>query len=222
MITDYRLLFNDEISFINSIHEKPEYNSLPVFMFCHSLGTSYGTLAINSLPYLKAVAFTGTATYPGFGTSSIFGIKALAPMASWPSIERIGSFLAYMSPTGDAAPILLEETTSNQLEINKAKSCHRLYHGYTRNKTAYEGIKLGKAAKDERSKLTIPIKILHGANDNMTSKKGATELYDVISTPNELKSITIIPNCKHEILFETDEIRIKYTNIIIDYFKSFI
>ena len=182
----------------------------------------YGTLSINSLPYIKAVIFTGYATYPGYGAASLFGIKMLYPLSNTPIVGPVTGALAAIAPNGDAAPLFIEETTSSVEELEIYQKDGRAYFGATRNKTAYEIMKMVKIVKQEMKNIKVPMMILHGSIDMICLSKGSVELHEKSATLAHEKSLHIIPDCKHEVLMETTDIQEKYTNIMIDYYESFI
>jgi alpha-beta hydrolase superfamily lysophospholipase len=200
LLDDYSILHLDFIEFIKQIQlQNP---GIPVFLFCHSMGTLVGLLAVSSLQNIHAVIFSGTALFIGPDSGSPFGLRFLYPLTLTDFAKILTKFLAELDPNGPAAPILDSGITSDEKELNLLKKDARQIHKWVVNKTAYEMLKMIEAAKKAVSLFNLPTLIIHGEKDEIALPVGSLFIYNNSKTLEADKRIKIFPGLKHEIIHE--------------------
>jgi alpha-beta hydrolase superfamily lysophospholipase len=70
------------------------------------------------------------------------------------------------------------------------------------NKSAYELIKWISVIKEEIPNVTIPFMCLHGEKDIIALPGGSQYLLDNTGTAPSLKSLSILPDLRHEVYHE--------------------
>jgi len=200
LIVDFKMLPMDFAALCRSVHD--EYPALPCFIVSHSMGTLVTALAINDLPFVKAVVFVGCALISGPGASSIFGIKALYPLSQTFVAPYITGLLASASPQGNAAPIVFNEVTSWEHGREILLKDSRRYDGEIMNKTAYELIKFIIEVKKELPNLKVPFMCLHGSADTICLPKGSEYMMENTGTDKDQKSYILLPNLMHDVFNE--------------------
>jgi alpha-beta hydrolase superfamily lysophospholipase len=76
------------------------------------------------------------------------------------------------------------------------------YHGPITADTANQFHRASKAAARDLSKITVPILIIHGENDDVALPSGAKRIYDGISTPEGKKRLVMLQKGDHYVYFE--------------------
>jgi alpha-beta hydrolase superfamily lysophospholipase len=147
VIPDCTVMYRDFIAFGTSINEK--HPTVPLFMLAHSMGTLVGMMSINSIPQLKAAVLSGPAVIAGPGSSSPFGMRCLYPLSQTSFAICLTSVTSAVDPRGAAAPLVLEEITSDPDELERIRKDPRLAPPIVTNKSAYEVVKLINATKAE-------------------------------------------------------------------------
>eukprot|EP01035_Chromulina_nebulosa_P019153 gene19153-24994_t len=222
LINDFRVLASDLVSLITYIRSNEKLSTLPLFIFSHSLGTLITIKALKDLTDIAAIVFSGTPIFPGFGSASPFGLKFLYPIA----ISSLGIPIIYLTssltPLGPAGPVVESELAYNEDVINKARIDGRHYKGEIRNRTAYETLVVTKEVKELVKSITLPILVIHGKDDNISLHKGSEYIYENAATEADKKTLIIIPNSKHEIIFEKDPVGIDTIAQIVNFYDSFI
>jgi pimeloyl-ACP methyl ester carboxylesterase len=102
LIPDYRILPSDLAALASLVRSKAEFVKLPLFIYCHSLGTLVTILALQSIPNVTAVVFVGTALTPGYASASPFGIKALYPVTKTSFGRGVAFVTSSIDPKGPA------------------------------------------------------------------------------------------------------------------------
>jgi len=90
--------------------------------------------------------------------------------------------------------------------VDKIRHDARTYQGYAMNKPAYEILQLIENARPLIKDIKVPFLAYHGEKDIVTFPSSSKLLYNQASTPGMLKSLKIIPNCKHQTIHELDPI----------------
>ena len=99
LIPDFHTLENDFASFAESSHA--QYPNIPCYLFSHSMGTLVGSLALQQLPFVKAVVFSGCPLFAGYATSSPFGVRSLYPITQTgePPTRTKQPFIIFSTPS---------------------------------------------------------------------------------------------------------------------------
>lgn len=75
VIPSHSVLTNDFVAFYEHVvRTVAESESVPIFLFAHSMGTLVALTALRSMPRVKAICFSGTPLFSGPGSSSPFGM----------------------------------------------------------------------------------------------------------------------------------------------------
>lgn len=96
------------------------------------------------------------------------------------------------------------------------------YHGDVMNKSAYELIKCISAVKDEIPNVQIPFMCLHGEKDTIALPRGSQYLLDNTGTAPSLKSLSILPDLRHEVYHERLPEGPQTIQSVLTYFESMI
>lgn len=201
LITDFHILENDFVAF--SQLSQAEYPTVPCYVFAHSMGTLVASLALKQIQSnVKAVVFSGCPLFAGYAASSPFGIRALYPITQTSFAITLTWALSNIDPTGAAAPILLEELTSDEEERQMIVKDRRRVECDIMNKTAYEVLKMIDEVKSSLPQITVPFFAVHGAVDKVALSTGSEYLMMHTGTPAELKSLKLYPRLKHEMFHE--------------------
>ncbi len=81
-----------------------------------------------------------------------------------------------------------------------------VYHGKFPAVMGLEMLRGGKSLRDQMDLLQVPVLILHGEKDRLTSPEGSRELYDGIGSRD--KTIKIYENMEHDLLHEPEKQRV--------------
>ena len=99
-VDNYKFLYEDLIEFVKYVRAKPGNADLPLFIFCHSLGTVITTLALPKIEKVTPVIFNGAAFNPGYASASPFGLSCLFPLTLTPTAKMIARAGAANDPRG--------------------------------------------------------------------------------------------------------------------------
>lgn len=147
IIADQEIMCEDFIAFGKFVKE--QNSALPMFMLAHSMGTLVGIMSINGIKNIKAVVLSGPAIFSGPGASSPFGCRCLYPLSQTSFAVCLTSVTSVLDPGGPAAPLVIEELTSDPAELEINAKDPRVAPPVVTNKSAYEVVKLIAAAKQE-------------------------------------------------------------------------
>jgi alpha-beta hydrolase superfamily lysophospholipase len=179
-IDDFRLM---------ALEAQERHPNLPVLLFGHSMG---GLIAARyALEYqadLSGLVLTGAA----------FTIdEGVAPPIKW-AVHRIARvFPKAPVPRND------EDNLSTDPAVREAFINDPLnYHGTTRMRTASEMARAGENALERASTLTVPLLIMHGEIDALTSPRGTERFFERAGSPD--KTLRIWPGMKHEVFNEIE------------------
>jgi alpha-beta hydrolase superfamily lysophospholipase len=216
-VIDYQLLVGDLICFCEMVREKHEQTQ-PFFVIGHSMGSMLSVLIANKIRQLRALILIGNPNKAGPGVASLFGIRFLAPLTQTPLACRISELLSKIDPYGIAAPLHVESITSDPEKLKLIMSDRRRGKPVTRNKSAFELLKMRDAMKKEAAKITVPLLQLHGSEDDISLVSGAQELFASVATPVACKEIKVFVGSKHEILNDRD--RLEANACILEFINS--
>jgi alpha-beta hydrolase superfamily lysophospholipase len=117
--------------------------------------------------------------------------EGVSPVTRW-----IGLIVARLAPE---LPLIAAEpgALSADPAVERAFAGDpRCYHGRTRAGLAAQLLRAGEDARRRLDRLTLPLLILHGADDTLTSPNGSRLLYDRAASTD--KTLVLWPNERHE------------------------
>lgn len=200
LVRDYHDLVDDLVTFVNS--RRHEHDDVPAFVLAHSMGTLATIPALARFEGIRAVAFSGTALFPGPAASSPFGLRCLYPLSRTSFASCVTSCTAAIDPRGPAAPLVVSEITSDPDELEEARRDPRRAKPQVCNVTAREILKLTAVCKAEIPRITLPFLCLHGGEDQIALPSGSQFLFERAGTELSLRRLKIFPGLKHECFHE--------------------
>ena len=78
-----------------------------------------------------------------------------------------------------------------------------IFHGKIPAVTGLEMLRAGKSLREQMDLIKVPVLIMHGQEDRLTSPQGSRELYEGIGSSD--KTIKIYENMQHDLLHEPDK-----------------
>lgn len=179
-VDDFRLM---------ALQAQERFANLPVLLLGHSMG---GLIAARyALKYqaeLSGLVLSGAA----------FTIdEGVAPPVKW-ALHQVARFFPKAPiPRSD------EDNLSTNPAVREAFRADPLnYHGPTRVRTASEMAKAGEDALERAPALTVPLLVMHGEMDKLTSPRGTERFFERASSAD--KTLRIWPGMKHEIFNDID------------------
>jgi len=155
IIVDHTVLYNDFIAFGKSVRD--QYPTLPLFLLAHSMGTLVAMKSINGIDGLRAVVLSGAAVFSGPAASSPFGIRCLYPLSQTSAAVCLTSITSVLDPGGSAAPLVIDELSSDPEELERNRKDPRVAPAMVTNKSAYELVKLIAEVKEEIPNITVRV-----------------------------------------------------------------
>lgn len=166
---------------------------LPVVMIGHSMGGLIATrYALVRQHELDALVVSGAALQIGDDVSSI--------------VKRIGALLATLLPSLPVAPASKEglAVLSRDQAVQDAFQNDPLcYKGRLRARMGNEMLKAAVDARAHCGQITLPLLVMHGAEDKLTNPRGSQLLYEQAGSPD--KTLKLWPGCRHEIFNEPEK-----------------
>lgn len=183
------LRFDAYIDDVDTLVERArsEYPELPVVVFGHSMGGLIAVrYALRRNDDLAALVVSGSALVIDENTRALD--------------LKIGKVLAKVVPAA-GIPTSGEDKLSRDPSISAQFGIdHRTNHGPTRAAAAIGMLEAGIDARSRANALTLPMLILHGAEDTLTYPSGSQQLFDAATSQD--KTYETLPGLKHEILNE--------------------
>lgn len=162
------------------------------------LGHSMGTLITLQFLLRSQGHFTG-AILSGTATNSDGAIPAV--------VQSIAGALANLIPTVPLIPALGSDALSTDPNVAKAYDADPLvYRGSWRLGMAALLIRVGQNLRTQLHQITLPMLIMHGADDSIVPASGSQAVYDGISSVD--KTLHIYDGMLHEIFNEQDKVRV--------------
>ncbi|WP_394829240.1 alpha/beta hydrolase [Pendulispora albinea] len=165
---------------------------LPIFMFGHDIGGSIVTLyAITRKPDIAGIVLSGAAlkgALSGFATLATKMAAALSPKAA---VYKLDPCLFSRDPT-------VVEATKNDPLVHQAAAPAR---------TAKELINAIDRIQKRMEELTVPLLIMHGGADRVTSPDGSRQLNE--RARSERKTLVIFDELYHDLLHEPDRDKVE-------------
>ena len=221
LIEDYKVLPSDFVKFA-AIARSAHPPGKPTFIVCHSMGTLVVLLALQSIPDITAVVFSGCALFSGPGASSLFGLRCLFPVSQLSIAPSIAGCMAAMNPRGPAAPILIEELTTDPAELERLRRDPRVRHANIMNRTAHQLLLMVAAAKAAVPAVRAPFLALHGAADAVTLPRGSEALHAGAATPPAQRALELLPQLRHDIFHERQPDSARCVARAVDYVRGFL
>lgn len=165
------------------------YPGLPVFLLGHSMGGLISTqLLLSHQDKFAGALLSGPAIQspqqpPAFQVAVIKLIAALFPKLGVLTLDASGI---------SRDPVVVEDYMHDPL-VNKGKLSARLL---------VEMFKAMEECKANADRVTLPIRIMHGGRDDMTSPEGSELLYSRVGSKD--KELRIYSGLMHEILNEPE------------------
>lgn len=173
---------------------KKKHEGLAFYMFGHSMGSIISLMyALHYQDDLKALVISGTATN--------------AEETSNPVMVSVGQLVATVSPKTRLLPSLPASVLSTDEEMVKRYDADPLNdRGSMRIGIASQMIQSGRMIRANAKKLTLPLLILHGEEDQLTPISGSRAIHASASSPD--KTLITYPTMRHEVVNERDRQRV--------------
>lgn len=170
----------------NLIHST--YAHLPVFLYGHSMGSGIALLyALRYQQALRGLIVSGTVTNVEDGQNAL--------------VIRIASLLAAIFPKARLVPAIpTHELSTDGAEVRIYEQDALNDHGKTRLGMGAGIIAMGRDIRQRAHTLTLPILLLHGADDIITPVSGTHTIYDLVVSADKTKHI--FPGMRHEVVNE--------------------
>lgn len=135
-----------------------------------------------------------------FGTSLAKGLRAI-------------------NPHGAGAPIIMDQLTDDELEMNKIETCPR---HITEDVLIQSGVEFKLLVADVKAhvkdRLNVPFYAIHGDKDTVAQPEGSQYIFDHCSTADEDKVLEFIKDGLHELFFM--KAKDEYINKVVDYIEN--
>jgi len=167
-----------------------EHPGLPVFLLGHSFG---GLIALDYLVTrgesgLTGLVLTGAAVDPSVGTAVE---RAMAPL------------LSRIAPNLGVTALDATAVSRDQAVVRAYVDDPLNYHGKIKARTGAEGLKAVERVHAGLRKVTLPVLILHGGDDRLTSPAGSKAVAEKIGSVD--KTLTVYDGLYHEIFQEPEQ-----------------
>ena len=187
----FDFLVEDLHLLVRKAHE--DHPGLPVFMIGHSMG---GLIAIRyALAYgheIEGLVVSGPALQIGDDVS--------------PLLKRVSGVLSAVVPRLPILPLSTgpESVLSRDPEVEARIAADPLhYRGKIRARLGYEMMRASVDARARMGNLTLPLLIMHGAEDKLTNPQGSIALHEQARSAD--KTLKLWPGLRHEIFNEPEQ-----------------
>ncbi len=184
--------------FVDDLHllvkkAQAAYPSLPLIMIGHSMGGLIATrYALKHEAELDALVLSGAALHVGGNVSAL--------------VKRVARLLALFMPNLPIASAAKGGLTvlSRDVAVQEAFSADPLcYKGKTKARMGHELLKAVADTSSRMEQLTLPLLIMHGADDTLTDPQGSIRLHEQARSTD--KTLKLWPDCRHEIFNEPEK-----------------
>ena len=210
--------YTEDLRTLTETLVKPAAGSLPVYLYCHSMGGCVGAWVIEQYPALFDKAVLSS---PMLGLS--FGRIPVPVVYLGASIMGIGD-----RKKGPTSPVHSFETVPNFEGSCDSSECRYLYYHEKRLadptlQTCAPSIQWGKEAakacarvcsKRQTARIRIPVLLIQAGNDTVV--KNASQ--DLFASRTPTCELVRIPDMKHELYMTDSEVLIPYWEKIFSFF----
>ena len=191
------LIVADLSSFVRFAVER--HPGLPVFMIGHSLG---GLIALHYATEPRATE--PRATEPGaFLDGLVVSGPAVQVMAGSALQRRLAGVLSALVPDLGVAAIDADQKISRDPEVIRAYRADPLvYHGKVKARTGAEMLATMKGLPARLPRLSMPLLLLHGTDDQICALAGSAMVHDKVSSPD--KTLHRYQGLYHEVFNEPE------------------
>lgn len=186
----YFASFDQPVADLRQLYELfiRQHREVPVFLYGHSMGS--GIALKYALAYqseLRGLILTGTVITLGEGQSPLALAAVRWVGARWPKLRLV--------------PPLPTDTLSTDPATVRAYEADPLVdHQRLRVGMVHQMIELGRDLRSKAHRLTIPLLIMHGEDDQLTPISGAQWIYREASASD--KTLRTYPGLRHELVNE--------------------
>ena len=172
-------------------HQNP---NMPVFILAHSMGGTIATLwAIQNPPDMTGLILSGAA----------IKISAQIPKILLTFSNLLSKYVPHLPTLRLNNPNALSRDTEVTARHTQDPF---VYHGRIPARTGAELLKGAHIAHQNLENITLPVLILHGAQDTITDPQGSQDLHDRAQSQD--KTLIFYENLRHEILNEPERDRV--------------
>jgi acylglycerol lipase len=196
------LIVADLSSFVRFALE--QHPNLPVFMVGHSLG---GLIALHYAT--EPGATEPEATEPG---TSNPGAVLAGLVVSGPAVQalagsalqrRLAGVLSALAPNLGVTALAADQKISRDPEVVRAYQTDPLvYRGKIKARTGAEILATMEGLPARLPRLSMPLLLLHGAEDRICAPAGSAMVHDTVSSPD--KALHQCPGLYHEVFNEPE------------------
>ena len=183
--------FEDYLLELGELHKQvtEHFSGVPVFLLGHSMGGLIGSLYLLQ----QQAQFQG----------AIFSGPAIKTIQQPPRLQvLLIRLLAVLAPRLGVLQLDASGVSRDPQEVEKYKEDPLVLHGKMSARMVRELFAGMNAIQAEAAKIALPILLLHGGQDIMTSPEGSRFLYDHVSSMD--KTLKIYPGLFHEIFNEPE------------------
>lgn len=153
----------------------------------HSLG---GLLALRQLLQYQ----------DDFDLAVLSGPAVLPPPGTGAFIRSLAGVVARIAPKLPVQKLDLSKATHDDAMIARDEADTTLYRGAVRARTGHETLKTQRLVLDSLNKITLPILLLHGGDDQIIDPKASALVYDGVASTT--KERVVFPGLYHEVFNE--------------------
>lgn len=169
---------------------KRQHPTAKIYMLGHSMGSIISLQFVLTYPdAIDALTITGTATDVASGVSPL--LRTVGNV-----VHRINKKAPIQAPGGS------EVLTRDPDMLKAADEDPLMYKGWTKTSTAKYILETGELLQERAAEITLPILIMHGADDELTPVSGSQIMYERVGSAD--KTLKIWDNMLHEVLNEVD------------------
>lgn len=182
--------FDDYVEDLHLLVEwvRDRYPVLPRFMLGHSMGGLIATrYALRHQADLAGLILSGAALQIGDNVS--------------PLLKRVGGLIAAVAPHLPVVPSRGSGILSSDPQVERRFAADPLcYQGRLRARTGHQMLLASLDARARAETLTLPLLVMHGADDTLTNPTGSQFLHDHACSAD--KTLKLWPGLRHEIFNE--------------------
>ena len=182
--------FDDYVADLHLLVERVRetHSTLPRFLLGHTMGGLIATrYALRYQTDLAGLILSGAALQIGDDVS--------------PLLKRMSGLIAAVAPHLPVVPRRGSGILSSDPEVERRFAADPLsYHGRLRARTGHQMMLASVDARARAEALTLPLLVMHGADDRLTNPTGSQVLYDCARSVD--KTLKLWPSLRHEIFNE--------------------